>query len=335
MLARLSLIFIISRIHVCHGFIWSSRVSLFHDAAVFMGRRSNTKYPPAVRFYIKETNLSSSRRDFNGDALRTLMASSLSFAILQKPPTVNADTDTVINEINDSTVGDPIIFAQSRSVTLIFESDDSKVFVDGSVLGRSLNSSPSSSMSIQALYQVPTKWTNPPDYLDTFSNGPNPLKACERIIVYQAPLGEDPLILEKSASIGVAKALGWLKKDGLVELGLLPASVKRADIISGKKLYKNIEEKAVDISEPNSLSEKSPKKQQYFEYDIAVAPSTCSESENENLRLGFCPYESIILTSSTIINSNMFVLAVLCTKDEWKRASGDIKRVRSSFNVNI
>jgi len=285
--------------------------------------RSDHKYRVA-RFHYQEMHLWSSRRDFNSDTFKMLISSSLPFILQKSAPSAYA---TEIDDAYNNLKNDPIISttAQSRSVILNFEGDGRQVFVDGSSFSKSSIVSP----SIQTVYQVPTKWSDPPEYLDTFSSGSNPLKACERIIVYQAPLGDDPMVLEKATSIGVAKALGWMVKGGIVEKGLVPPLVERADVISGRKLYKSMEESTVD----STVSEKSEQRQ-YFEFDIAVAPSSCSESEQENLRLGFCPYESIILISATIVKNNLFVICVLCTKDEWKRANSDIKRVRTSFKVN-
>jgi hypothetical protein len=100
-------------------------------------------------------------------------------------------------------------------------------------------------------------------------------------------------------------------------LGLLPKSVNRADIISARKQLREIGE--------NSNN--------YYDFDIAIAPDQCSSDSDENLGLGFCPYEAIILISATIVQKTLVACCVLCTKEEWKINSSDIKRVRSKFRV--
>ena len=62
------------------------------------------------------------------------------------------------------------------------------------------------------------------------------------------------------------------------------------------------------------------KKQKYYEFDLAVAPETCGQSA-ENLNLGFCPYDTIVLVSATIVDEKMMVCVVTCNKDIWKRAN--------------
>jgi len=37
-----------------------------------------------------------------------------------------------------------------------------------------------------------------------------------------------------------------------------------------------------------------------YDFDLAVAPSTCNENMKENLGLGFCPYEDIGKIKSTL-----------------------------------
>ena len=110
-----------------------------------------------------------------------------------------------------------------------------------------------------------------------------------------------------------------------VDPGVYPSTLSAADIISGRKVKKPI---ANMESETGSSTMRT-----YYEFDLAVAPDSCGKSA-ENLGLGFCPYDTIVLLSSTIINEKMMVIGVTCKKEEWQRASADIKRVRESFYVD-
>ena len=100
---------------------------------------------------------------------------------------------------------------------------------------------------------VPGKWTEAPNYLDTLLATRE--KACDRIIVYQVPGNfGDFNQLEKTTTIGVAKALG-----------ILPDSITSADIISGKKVNKA--ERSASNGDDGSGTRK------YYEFDLAVAPN--------------------------------------------------------------
>ena len=111
-------------------------------------------------------------------------------------------------------------------------------------------------------YQYPMRWSDGKDgdsiYFDR-SEGINK-KAAKRVTLYQAPGKATDDRLQKATNIGVAKAL-----DVPNELSRL----FKADIVSGRTVEKG--------------------DQKYFEFDMAAAPATC-ENSNENLGLGFCPY---------------------------------------------
>jgi len=157
--------------------------------------------------------------------------------------------------------------------------------------------------SVQVTYELPLKWGEDGGnlYFDR-SEGIN-AKACNRIIVYQAP-GKIPISqLEKATRIGIAKAL-----DVTDDL----AVVKQADLIGGRTTI-------VDG-------------QKYFQFDLGLAPKTCADSP-DNLGLGFCPFESLYLLSGTVLDDRLYVFALQCDKDEWKRANAELRRVRSTFNV--
>lgn len=102
--------------------------------------------------------------------------------------------------------------------------------------------------------------------------------------------------------------------------GIFPKTLGIADIVSGRKVMKKL-----------SL-EDGEKNQKYYEFDLAVAPESCGQSA-ENLNLGFCPYDTIVLISATIVNEKMMVCAVTSNKEMWMRSNADIKRVRNSFFV--
>jgi hypothetical protein len=150
-------------------------------------------------------------------------------------------------------------------------------------------------------YNLPEKWTGDNLYLDS-SQGVN-AKACNHITVYKAPGKFEANQLDKATKIGVGKALDVT--DSLDPL-------RNADLIGGRKIAKG--------------------DQTYYEFDMAVAPPTCVDS-SENLGLGFCPFDFVYLLSATLMDGNLFVIAVECDKLEWKQANADLKRVRSSFTV--
>lgn len=208
---------------------------------------------------------------------------------------------------------DGSIEAKDRFVNVGFptslSSNSALVSVDGSPLQASDH------VTLNASYQVPTKWTNAPDYLDTLLSTRE--KACERIAMFQVPgFFKDFTLLEKASTIGIAKALGL----GSIQSGVFPNSLSSADLINGRKVTKP----ASDDQDKNVRT--------YYQFDLAVAPDTCGNSA-ENLGLGFCPYDTIVLLSATIIDERMMVFGVSCTKDEWKRSNADLKRVRNSFLV--
>jgi hypothetical protein len=179
---------------------------------------------------------------------------------------------------------------------------------------------------IKASYSVPEKWTAAPDYLDTLLSSRE--KACDRITVYQVPgIFSNYSTLDKATTVGVAKALGF----NTVPAGILPKTLLSADIVSGRKVSKLANSSSRGGEEAQGTG-KEVDKFIYYEFDLAVAPDTCGTSA-ENLGLGFCPYDIIVLLSATIIDGKMMVCAVTCTKDEWKRSNSDLKRVRNSFLV--
>ena len=154
--------------------------------------------------------------------------------------------------------------------------------------------------SVQVSYKLPEKWGTGSDlYFDQKEGA----KACDRITVYQATGTANMKRLEKASVTGIGKALDV--PDDMKE-------VRSADLIGGRTAVKD--------------------GQKFYEFDMAVAPKTC-ESSKEDLGLGFCPYDTIYLLSSTVIADRLYVFALKCDKSEWQRANSDLRRVRSSFAV--
>lgn len=192
------------------------------------------------------------------------------------------------------------IEAKFRAVDFTFNGSANKLAlnVDG------VNDPSTSKGDIKLSYELPLKWDMSASklYFDR-SEGVN-AQACDKIIVYQAPGTVSIDRLEKATRVGIAKSLDV--PDGDLQ------SLATADLINGRSVAKD--------------------GQRYFEFDMAVAPKTCDKSK-EDLGLGFCPYDSIYLLSATVFDDRLYVLAMESNKDEWKRASADLKRVRSSFKV--
>lgn len=217
-------------------------------------------------------------------------------------------------------VVDKDLEAKSRKISLLFPSTSTSSSSIVSVDGAQVGGETGSDSSMKVTYQTPEKWTQAPEYLDTLSNNQ---KSCERVIIHQAPgLYKDEKILEKASLLGIAKSLGITTT---VESGVYPSTLSTADVISGRKVKK-------PSSSVEEEGESTPMRT-YYEFDLAVAPNSCGKSA-ENLGLGFCPYDTIVLLSAAIVNQKMMVIGITCKKDEWQRASADIKRVRESFYVD-
>jgi hypothetical protein len=225
----------------------------------------------------------------------------------------------------DGSLRDPntVTEAQERLVNLSFsKSAASDVFTvsnDGS--------QPTVEGGLKVSYKLPTKWNSDPSlqlplYYDS-SEGKNG-KACNRITVYSISVPNlNMSVLDKASKVGVAKSLFMDKlPNKYFDQGVL-----KADLISGRTSRK-------PIKDGDAIDE-----QIYYEFDLAFAPLECpkyEEGNKENLGLGFCPYDSIFLVSATVLEKEgtMVVGVVECNKDEWKIANSDLRRVRSSFEVN-
>ena len=246
--------------------------------------------------------------------------------LYQRPSSEEGDlTSRLFNP--DGSLRDPntVTEAQERTVKLPFplsKSADFKVNVstDGS-------RPTTENTGFEVSYNLPTKWNNDqssllPLYYDS-SEGKNG-KACNRITVYSVTSPKlDNTVLEKASKVGVAKSIFMDKLPNTY----FDQGVLKADLISGRTTRKAIKNGSM-IDE-----------QIYYEFDLAFAPLSCpayEEGNKENLGLGFCPYDAIYLVSATVLDDDgsMVVCVVECNKDEWKIANSDLKRVRSSFEVN-
>lgn len=147
-----------------------------------------------------------------------------------------------------------------------------------------------------ATYKLPLKWRD--GYIDTNLDTKQDFKATTKISILKPP--GDGFTLEslsKASTRGIEKSLG-----------LEPGYLGKPDIIGGKR------------------------DEDYFRFDLAVAPLECSSSA-DNLGLGFCPYNKIVLLNSVVVDGGMYVFALECDREQWKRGNSDLKRVRDSFQV--
>lgn len=167
--------------------------------------------------------------------------------------------------------------------------------------------------TVKVTYKTPEKWspTETSLYTDT-TNGVN-LSACDRVQVYQTSVPNSKKVLEKATTVGVAKSL-MVPTEGINANGKLLS----ADLVAGRKREKD------DIM--------------YWDFDLAVAPETCGEGKGrakEDLGLGFCPYENIVLLSAAMVNDILYVVQVECGREQWRRSNADLKRLRESFTVEV
>lgn len=190
------------------------------------------------------------------------------------------------------------IEAKFRKVEVMWDgSSQLAIAVDGENSGET-----SRGTTFRVSYDLPEKWnTESKKYIDKAEG----VKVCDRITVYRAEGSATPKLLERATIKGIGESLRVTE-----EL----KAIKKADLIGGRTRLKG--------------------DQKYFDFDMAIAPTECSTSK-EDLGLGFCPYESIYLLSSTVYDNSLYVFALECDKAEWKLANSDLRRVRSSFSVEV
>ena len=233
---------------------------------------------------------------------RSFLASSATLLISQLVHVSNAESADLASTLYnpDGSLRDDVVKeATERLVSFSWDVEEQGIRqTDG-------KSDAASSGQVQVSYKLPDKWISNEKgmYIDP-SEGML-AKATDHIYVYQAPGLVKPKDLERASTIGVGKVLQVIP-----EL----ERVNGADLLSGRKTEKQ-------------------QGQMYYEFDMASAPKACGDSE-QNLGLGFCPFDRVYLLSATISDEGrLYVLCVECDSTEWKQASADLKRVRSSFSV--
>lgn len=198
--------------------------------------------------------------------------------------------------------------------------DSYLVNVDGSDITaeRALRSNAIAEAKVKISYDLPVKWNSPSAIGDAKNQNDlykdltvqqddgKAVHALTSIIVYQSPGLVEEDRLEKASSVGIAKALNVLPS-------LSP--LQSADLVSGR---------VRPLGGNNN--------QKVFDFDLAVAPKNCANTK-DNLGLGFCPFDTIYLLSGAIVNQRLYVFALQCNKDQWKRSNSDLRKVRSSFYV--
>ncbi|KAL7526369.1 hypothetical protein ACHAXR_001451 [Thalassiosira sp. AJA248-18] len=291
------------------------------------------------------------RRDF---LLQSLGSVSLISSILSLPSIARADDDYVYKRGEDDgskvdltsqlfnpdgSLRDPgmVVEAKEKAVTLPFSipSNPDGVSINIATDGAQSSSPDDATTNLKASYNLPLKWNQDtssqlPLYYDS-SEGKNG-KACNRITVYSIATRDnlDMSTLEKASRVGVAKSLFMDKiPNKYFDQGAL-----KADLIGGRTQRKPIK----SVEDEGDFDE-----QIYYEFDLAFAPLECpdyKDGNTENLGLGFCPYDSILLVSATVLKNSekeksgtLLVCVAECNKDEWKMGNSDLKRVRSSFVV--
>lgn len=236
------------------------------------------------------------------DNRRRFLVHAASSPFIFLPTATRADEDLtsqIYNPDGSLKEGVKSTVANTKLVAFTFDQSDSlQVNVNGDL--KEGTTSNSGSQQVHISYELPDKWGK--GYIDT-SEGVN-APACKRITIYKAPGKASLDSLDKATTIGVGKALR--ATDSLARL-------KTADIIGGRKQTKN--------------------EQKYYEFDMASAPDKCEGTSKDDLGLGFCPYDSVFLISATILDQSLYVMAIECDNQEWKQGNADLKRVRSSFNV--
>ena len=160
--------------------------------------------------------------------------------------------------------------------------------------GTTVGSVPAASSPVRVSYDLPSQWGGPETgYLDKAEgvNGP----AVDRVTTYALPGPAEIRTLDRASTVGVARALG---------LDTLPASnpgILRADLISGAKR----------VREGTT----------YYEFDVAVTPPTCQPGSQDDLGMGFCPYDSIVLLGAAVVDGRMYGIMIEAGRDEWKRVT--------------
>lgn len=275
-----------------------SRILLFALLLCSLAPASAFVSPQAHRRHEIVLHLKSSDRR---SLLRQAALIAVGTSILPVAFTANAEEEDLTTKLfnEDGSLKDESteIEAKFRKVELMWDGSNNQLAI--AVDGENSAATPKGS-SLRLSYDLPEKWnTESKKYIDKAEG----VKVCDRITVYRAEGSATTKLLEKASIKGIGESLRVTEdlKD-----------IKKTDLIGGRSRIKG--------------------DQKYFDFDLANAPSTCSASK-EDLGLGFCPYESIYLLSSTVFDNCLYVFALECDKAEWKLANSDLRRVRSSFSV--
>ena len=223
-----------------------------------------------------------------------------SLIVGQTPASADEDlTSQLFNPDGSLKEGVSSEVAKTRVVEFKWDQSDSPlVNMDGENVAGTVKGS-----QVRISYELPDKWGKGNQLYIDRSEGVN-APACKRITVYKTPGKASTDRLDKASIIGVGKALeatGDLEK------------MTNADIIGGRKQAKN--------------------GQKYYTFDMASAPNKCENRAQDDLGLGFCPYDTVFLISATVLNESLYVMVIECDNLEWKQGNADLKRVRSSFSV--
>lgn len=247
---------------------------------------------------------------------------------------------------SDGSLRDPntVVEAKDRTLSVPFSIPSASegiridVATDGTQRISSGTADAATTLNLNVSYKLPVKWNQNatsalPLYYDS-SEGKNGI-SCDRITVYaiSKPANMDVSVLEKASRLGVATSLFM---DQLPNK-YFDQGVSKADLIGGRTVRKPI--KSADAEGGIEIDE-----QVYYEFDLAFAPTECpdfGQGNEENLGLGFCPYDRIFLVSATVLpdappgkGGTLLCCVLECDKKEWKMGNSDLKRVRSSFTVD-
>jgi hypothetical protein len=269
-------------------------ILLGQGCVAFVQRRSSCRQMGSLAAFSED------RRAFLGHSVAS--ATSLATLTVMMPPALAADSEDSSDMSSqlfnpDGSLKEKMeTEVKFRTVELVWDaSEQGAIAVDGDNTAGTQKGS-----SVRLTYQLPEKWSSGSNlYLDAEKGA----KACDRITVYQAAGTATMKRLEKASTTGIGKALNVA--DDLKE-------IRSADLVGGRTAVRN--------------------ELKFYEFDMAVAPATC-EASKEDLGLGFCPYESVYLLSSTVLDDRLYVFALTCNKEEWIRSSSDLRRARSSFII--
>jgi hypothetical protein len=283
-----------------------------------------------------------------------------------------------------------VVEAQERTIKLQPSNEAQVIWVDAKPLSTSSNNRKNSNAiaSITATtpilqYNIPMKWDN--DYIDSTTKE----RACSRIYTYRIPFqnansgsgGTSTTMTtdSKTTKEGKRRIVSTSSSSSTNNGAFINRRLQISDILNAlpnddyiSQTLRNADIMGGNVRRPNSSADtaRTYTDRIYSEFDLAVAPTTCSGGENEDLRLGFCPYDRIFLLSATAAadqftsssnsassesnamdhledlssrtvdgsSSNpseyLSILIVESTRSEWQRANADLRRVRGSFIVN-